>query len=171
MLLIVRSTLAICRSSRSDSARSHSQVGAQGRGVVGGVEHLADGGHAQPELAQHQDPLQPGQGGGVVVAVAVGPDPGRLEQADVAVVAQRAAGRARPGGRPRRSRTPPRRPPPHRPSRARSALHPQLPCRPRRPPPFSTSPSPACSVITIEVDVTSMSTRAARRPSDAGSPA
>ena len=53
-------------------------------------EHLGDGGQAEAELAEQEDPLETDQGPLVVVPVAVAADAVGLEQADRAVVAPRA---------------------------------------------------------------------------------
>src|SRR5690606_18023106 len=71
------------------------------------VERLADRGEPEPEVPQEQDPLEPHERVGVVVAVAVGREPGGRQQPDRVVVPQRAARRPReardlldgPGGR------------------------------------------------------------------------
>ncbi len=59
------------------------------------VERLADRGEAETEVAQEQDPLEPDERVGVVVAVAVRRDPARAQDPDRVVVTQRAA--RRPG--------------------------------------------------------------------------
>jgi hypothetical protein len=72
------------------------EVAAQRRRLVGlPVEHVADVREAEPQVAQQQDPLQAHERVGVVAAVAVRPDRGRLQQPDPVVVPQRAA--RRPG--------------------------------------------------------------------------
>ena len=75
------------------------QMSRQRRSLVHlAVQHLADLRQPEAELAQQQHPLEPHQGIGVVVAVAVRADPSRRHQTDVVVMPQGAARRARDPG-------------------------------------------------------------------------
>ena len=69
-------------------------VAQRGRLVGLPLEHRADVRQPETELAQQQDALQPHERTLVVVAVSVAADAARLQQTDVVVVSQRAAGRS-----------------------------------------------------------------------------